>query len=687
MPTKGVLRVFSNTELDAMEQERLDVERDMRDGEQRELAAIDELAAHIRKEFERMRWHRNKFNLPQRYLACLRQFNGNYSGKKLAEIAQFGGSQVFAQLTAVKCRGASALLRDVFLSEDRPWTLEPTPVPEIPDDVSKNIDQLIQVEMQTMQQAGETVDPTMVEERRQQLLDAATKATLQRAYDEAAEAEEYLDDDLREGGFYQAMMEFLMDLTIFPLAILKGPEIKRKVSLSWTDGELSVKNPPRMFWRRVSPFDIYFSPGASRIEDADVIERIKLSRKDLNMLLDLPAYRQDAIRAVLRDYENGRVDYFDDAETERANEENRENPYINDSELIDTLEYHGAVKGAWLEEFGFQEIEDPDKDYHVTAWLCGEHVLKVHLNPNPKQRHPYYVTCFEKIPGSIVGNALPEIIADAQEVANASFRSLVNNMSIASGPQVMVNEERLAPTMDANTLYPWKRWRYISDPLMQEQQTPVSFFQPKSNADELLGVYRAMMEIMDEVSAIPRYVTGNGAASGGAASTASGLSMLMNNASKVLQNIASCIDDDIIRPVLEDLYIIKMMTDTKGKLRGDESIVVRGVAVAAAKEMDRMRQIEFMQLTGNPMDMQIIGMNGRAAILRSVASKIGLPQEEIVPTRDQLKIQQAQMQQQAQLEAAAQAQGGQSSTGGNERLSEETDNMHIARNMPGGPQR
>lgn len=688
MPSKGVLRVFSNTELDAMERDRLDVVREAEEAAAQENEAIDRLASFVREEFQRFKWHREEHNLTQRYLSCLRQFNGNYSAKKLQEISQFGGSQVFAQLTGVKCRGAAALLRDVFLSEERPWTLEPTPVPEVPDDISTEIEQLLAVEIQTIQQAGMPVDPQQVEDRRMQLMAAASKASMQKAYDAARAAEDALDDDLREGGFYQAMMEFLTDLTIFPFACLKGPEIKRKVSLSWVDGELSVKNKPKMFWRRVSPFDVYFSPGASRVEEADVIERIKLSRKDLNSLLGLATYRQDAIRAVLNDYDHGHIDFLDDSETERANEENRENPYTNRSELIDTLEYHGAIKGEWLQEYGFSGIEDPDKDYHVVAWVIGEHVIKVMLNPNPKQRHPYYVACFERIPGSLYGNALPEIIEDAQEVANAAFRSLVNNMSIASGPQVMVNEERLAPSVDPDTLYPWKRWRYISDPLMQEQQTPVSFFQPGSNAPELLGVYKSMMEIMDEVSAIPRYITGSGNASGGAASTASGLSMLMTNASKVLQNIAAMIDDDIIRPVLEDLYILKMLTDTSGLMRGDEAIVVRGVSVAAAKEMDRMRQIEFMQLTSNPMDMQIIGMNGRAAILRSVASKIGLPHEEIVPTRDQIKMQQEAMKQQEAMmqEAAAQAQGTQSSVGGQERTSEETDNMHIARNLSGGPQ-
>lgn len=345
--------------------------------------------------------------------------------------------------------------------------------------------------------------------------------------------------------------------------------------------------------------------------------------------------------------------------------------------MLDTLEYHGAVKGAWLIDYGFkeEEVPDTDLDYHVVCWIVGRFVIKVMMNPNPQQRHPYYTANFERVPGSIYGNALPEILGDVQDVANAAFRSLVNNMSIASGPQVMINEERLSSTTDADNLYPWKRWRFTSDPYMSDTAPPVSFFQPDSNAQELLTVYQSMTNIADEVSAIPRYVTGGGDM-GGAASTASGLSMLMNNASKVLQNVAAAIDKNIFDPVLSDLYTMVMLTDKTGMLRGDETILVKGVTVAAAKEMDRMRQLELLQLTANPIDMGIMGKPGRAALLRKVSESVGMPYTDIVPSEQELE---AQMQQEKQqmLQEAAQAQGGQSpKPGGQERLAEGTDNMH-----------
>jgi hypothetical protein len=95
----------------------------------------------------------------------------------------------------------------------------------------------------------------------------------------------------------------------------------------------------------------------------------------------------------------------------------------------------------------------------------------------------------------------------------------------------------------------------------------------------------------DEASALPKYLTGSGA-TGGAGRTASGLAMLMDNASKVMQNVAANVDDDILMPSIERLYEMVMMSDVGPELKGDETIVVKGVTVAVQKETDRMRRLK-----------------------------------------------------------------------------------------------
>lgn len=680
---QSLLRVVSNEELD--KKQALDIGSAQQLAKGSDDATMLHLAAHIKKQYQYFKWHRTQFKLHDRYLNALRAYNGQYDPQKMGQISEFGGSDVYARITTVKCRGASALLRDVYLNSKNPWQIEPSPVPSLPDDVQQSITQLVETEAVSMMQMGETLSPSQLQEREDQLLAGARVAARKTAQKEAKKAQSALADVLDEGQFATAFSEFLIDLPIFPYACIKGPVVKNKKRLKWVEGQLTSSYEPVMTWARVSAFDLYITPGASRVEDADIIERIKLSRADLNQCIGLPGYNDDNIRDVLNDYEHGLTDWLDDQETQRAELESKENPHLNRSELIDTLEYHGNVKGSWLLEWGFQkaQVPDPDKDYFITGWLIGRYVIKVQINPNPKARPPYYIASFEPVPGSIYGNPLTEILSDVQDVANASFRSLVNNMSMASGPQVVVNEERLSPTCNANTMYPWKRWRTVSDPMAQDTTAPITFFQPQSNAAELLNVYKSMVDIADEVSAIPRYITGSNRV-GGAASTASGLSMLMGNASKVLQNVAAGIDQNVLRPLLEDLYNMIMLTDGGTTLRGDEQIVVRGATVAMQKEQDRMRRLEFLQMTANPIDMEIIGPKGRASVLEAISEDLGLPHEEIVPNADQMQDRMDAMSQQQQLmeaaqgaEGAAQAQGDQApATGGGDRAEAETDNMH-----------
>ena len=167
----------------------------------------------------------------------------------------------------------------------------------------------------------------------------------------------------------------------------------------------------------------------------------------------------------------------------------------------------------------------------------------------------------------------------------------------------------------------------------------MKFFQPSSNAQELLVVYEKFTQIGDELSAIPRYITGSDRV-GGAGRTASGLAMLMGNSAKILQTVAANIDGDVVEPVIEELYDLTMLTDQSGLLRGDESIVVLGVNVAMQRETQRQRQLEFLQITANPADLQITGVRGRANVLRAVAEGIGLPGTDIVPPDEEIKAQQ-----------------------------------------------
>lgn len=631
----GLLRVVSNRDLEQQDQEQLD-----RDEEQsREKLFHSQLAGHVRKQFMAADNHRQSEEIERTHLKALRQLRGEYEPDKLSAIRKFRGSEVYSRLTAVKCRGASALLRDIYLSRGRPWELGPTPDPVVPSSVMQDIQQLVTLEVQNAQLYGQQITEEIIQQRTEQLQEAARIAARRKARAEAIKDTDRLDDILTEGGFYTALSEFIRDLPVFQFACIKGPVVRKATVSEWQlDGSLKVTEKPKMYWYRVNPLDLWFAPGANDVQSGPIIERLRLTRDELYDLIGLPGYDERAIREILGRADSGGLHMWKTTfESERADLERRESPFTDDGPFIDTLEFHGYVRGSMLVDWGMEEgeIDDPDREYYATVWLIDNIVIKAQLNPNPRKEPIYYVTSFEKIPGSLYGHGLPEILHDIQEVSNATLRALVNNLSIASGPQVVVNLDSMANGADSESLYPWKRWYVQRDPLANPNQKPVDFYQPQSNAQELLVVYEKFTQIADEVSAIPRYLTGSDR-TGGAASTASGLSMLMDNSGKVMQSVAANIDHDVLQPLLQNLYDMVMLVDQGQTLRGDEEIVVRGVTMSIRQEQDRVRQLEFLQMTGNPIDMSVVGPKGRATLLRNLANNLGLDFEQIVPSDEEI---------------------------------------------------
>lgn len=609
---RGLLRIVGPDELDAAEKKSKSLAKAPDE-------VITELAKYIRERFEKAVRHRRVIMVDDELIRDMRAYNGQYDPGKLQEIRNFGGSEVYSRLMAMKCRGATALLRNVYMNSDRPWSFEASADPTIPDSIDDHVKNLIMHEVLAVNQTGQKVPQQQIWDREKQLYEAVKLAERRKAEKEAVEAQRKVDEILEKGRFYEALSEFLADLPVYKYAVIKGPVTRRLTELKWVKGKMEAHESAQFFWERTSPWDVWFSPGATSIHNTEVFERQRLSTQDLYNLIGLPGYREDDIREIIEAYEaRGFKEWIQIFDYERAFMEGRNN--VLDDTYINAIEFHGMVLGKYLREYGIK-VDDELKPYFITAWMVDRKIFKVMLNPSPRLRVPYYVTSFDKQPGSLFGNGIPAMANDLTDVINATLRSLVNNLSISSGPQVIVNSELIAPGTDTN-LYPWKKWYTTADPANPNNK-PVDFYQPQSNVQELMGVVDKFSTMLDDVSTIPRYLTGGGQ-SGGAGRTASGLSMLINNANKTLQNVADNIDNDVFKPLLHNLYDFIMLTDTTGMLRGDEAIIVDGVRQAAKQDQDLQKQLQFLQLAGNPQYQALLGGGETAKILQAIADNLGI---------------------------------------------------------------
>lgn len=649
MPGLTLLRVVGNDELSRVERE--ETERAVQQKQQSEF--LLGLSAHVRTCWDAARIAKKP--LEDIMLKSLRQRNGEYDADKLQAIRRQGGSEVYMMLTEVKCRAAESWLRDILMDDGTPpWDMMSTPLPELSPEHDAEVQEALSERIVgAIQETGMAPSRADLMELREIVEQEYRFKVMQAAQTRVDRMKTKIEDQFAQGGWPDAFNEFITDLVTFPCAFLKGPIVRRQRHLGWTkgpDGMTRVEASERIApeFERVSPFDIYPEPGVTTINDGYLFERHRLTRSQLSDMIGVPGYDDEALRAVLA---QGPADSWivDTHEAAREEEERKFYTEMRPTDMYDALEYWGRVSGRMLQEWGMteEEVPDPDREYDANVWVIGRYVVKAVLNYDPLGEKPYTKTSFIKTPGSFWGRGIPEIISDLQNICNAAARALVNNMAIASGPQVEVNLERIPPNEDITQIYPWKIWQVMNDPLGSSAPA-VRFNQPNDNANTLMAVYERFSRLADDHSGIPSYIYGDTDVKG-AGRTASGLSMLMGSAGKGIRQVVMHIDHDVIYKIVHRQFVYNMRYDEDESIKGDAEIVARGAVNLAVKETVNVRRVEFLQATSNEIDMQIMGIEGRAAILREVAKGLQMPTDEIIPSREKLEFN-------ARTQQAAQAQ-------------------------------
>jgi hypothetical protein len=600
---------------------------------------ISQLAAHCRTEWQRAR--DAKLPIQERMLSAMRQREGKYSDQKLAAIREMGGSEIKMMLTDVKCRAAIAWLRDVLLGTgEKPFSCEPTPLPEMPQEIKDVIGAEAYNEMKMI--VGMIPHPREVRERMEAYEDIVRHRAKQQAQKLALRMEDKIEDEYLEGGFYDALDDLIEDFVTFPTAILKGPVIQKKKKLTWNQGQDQL-NPNKVepvvtdslqrTWYAASPHDIYFSPEARHSEEGTLIERHRLAASTLHGFIGVPGYDEEQIRGALRTYGDAGHKEWLWQDNERAELEGR--PYeetLGTGSNIDTLEVWTKVQGRWLKEWGHEGIEDEERWYDACCWLIGEYVIRATINDDPMGERPYHCDSYVPVRNSPWGRGVPELMEDLQNMCDAAARSISNNMGIASGPMVEIETDRLAAGERVTKLHPWRIIQTSSNK-MGTASPAVRFNQPQSNVQALMKVFEFFSMLADEYTGIPKYQYGSGEA-GGAGSTAAGLSMLMNASSRTMKGVIANVDRIIIGTTVQTHRHI-MLYDDEMENKGDVQVVAKASQALLHRESQQMRVQETLAATNNPVDFQIMTPKGRLELLRaSLRGLDAVDVDKVLPSDD-----------------------------------------------------
>lgn len=583
-----------------------------------------------------------KQDITERLLKCERQRRGEYDPDKAIEIADTGGSDIYMMLTDVKCAAAKSWIQDVMLQASRPFDLVPSQEPQIPPEVRLSIIDLVRTEAEDYVMAGQELHPETFRKRLAEVHDMISMRVKEEAKATAERMAQVIQDQLDTGKFKPAMQDFIDDFVTYPTAILKGPSVRRKKNLQWgPDYTPIVVTDMVREVSRVSPYDIFPSANSMGVDDGFLIQRHRLSAKTLESMKGVPGYSDNDIDQAIIRYAKTGYRYNEYGDQQRDDLEGKTNSQLHNDHLIEALEFWGPVMGDLLIQWGMKDV-DPNKVYEINAWQVANFTIKVVINPDPLGERPYEIASWRSIPGAFWGMALPENMRDVQIMCNAAARSLANNMGIASGPQVEIAVDRLADGEDVTQMYPWKIWQTTSDKTGGGQKA-VNFFMPEMKAAELMGIYNQFAKQADEVTGIPNYIYGSGSGASGAGRTASGLSMLMDNAAKGIKTAVGTIDD-VVTMVVTRFYVHNMIYNPDPYIKGDFRVIAKGAMGLIAKEQIQVRRNEFLNLVlSNQIALQIVGPEGAAYLLRETAMGLQMDTDRLVPSVEMMKFKKEQI--------------------------------------------
>ena len=422
------------------------------------------LASYVRTAW--MKAYEHKSSVQNQLLTNLRAFNQEYAPSDLAAIRGMGGSEQYLSLISTKCIAAISWLADIFDSPyGPPWHIEPTPMPTIPAEMEQEIRTSVISEVSNIVNSYAAMtkqDPRAI---MKSLLPDIRKRIQRQVKDKAAEGidelKDIMEDQLVEGGWYEALGQCLFDLVVYKASILKGPVFRKRRQFNRVQDELgggyenNITDMVVPMFERRSPFNIYPSADSTNVQESYLCDLDHLTLKKLHSLIGMEGFNEVAIRKVLSNHASGGLREWATTNSEIMRLESGGQRNVFDTDKVDVVEFWGDVPGSLLLEEGLDvtEITDPQKRYDVCVWLIGGDIIKAMLNPNPMGLKPYAVRSYVTIPGSFWGRGLPELIADLQQICNALTRAIVNNAALSSGPLIERDSDRV-PGL-AGGIYPW----------------------------------------------------------------------------------------------------------------------------------------------------------------------------------------------------------------------------------------
>jgi hypothetical protein len=528
------------------------------------------------------------------------------------------GSNVFLNITGPYVDFSAGRASDMLLpTDDRAWSIQPTPLPELVDQTEN--ERLI---------TGADGSQKTVGQVAQMMIDEAKIA--------ADKAQKRIEDWHVECQWHAQVREILKDAAKVGVSILKGPYPVKRRARAITRGqdgsvEVKIKQETKPASRRIDYWDFYPDPacGENIQNGSGTWERDRITARQLRDLKNMKDadgngfYLDSAIDMCLKE---GPQKKFEDIHRDT---------YL-DSEQYEIWYYHGTAEAEDLRAAGCEC--DETKVYDVMVTMVNDRVIKAALSPLDSGEFPYDVMIWKKRAGHWAGIGVARQVRVPQRMINAGTRNMMDNAGLASGPQIVMKRGVVIPADGSYEITPRKVWYVEEDANAQDVREAFMAIDISMLEDRLLKIIQFALKMAEDVTGLPMLMQGQ---QGSAPDTVGGMTMLQNNAGTPLRAVAKQFDDRVTEPHINRYYEWLLLYGPDKSEKGDFLIDARGSSALFERDAQNQAILAMAPFVKDPA----FGLNPKLWMREALAAQ-RLDPKRFRYTDDEQKQIDEQMQQQ-----------------------------------------
>ena len=590
--------------------------------------ARDKLATVVARRFnDAVRWQSQERvgGVPLRMVLrqCYDQYHGILSPTEQKIIDDIG-VDAHVNLSAMKAGVVQSYLAESLIQAGQlPWTIQPTPVPDLSDSGELMVAQSVQ---QSVEQGFRGDLRSLV----YSLKSEAARKELEHAQDIADNMMKLITDQCAEGGWNRAMFGFINNFCVYPYAVLAGPIPTRRVRMQWSGETLRPKYETFYEFKSISPWDFWWSPDSPDTQrGTGIFIRQRWTRQQLLDAAKMTSYIGENIIKVLDDANRNDFRYHWISNNPEQTDSQVLSWRDNDT-TIDVLIHWGYFSGRELTKYGIPGLED-DEFYNAMITMCGRHIIQVLVEKNPTlNKRPVFTASFYTTQDRIPGESIPQRLRDVERCYETCLRYLISNAYYGSAPITEADYARVSKFMsdeDIGRIIPGSM--YFSEPELGNATPAFKYYSLPNNMAAFQNALVYFMDLADRVTNIPAALHGTAQGSG-ANRTFRGAAMLQSNAVKAIQSAVFNIDEFVYKPLGELLYNYNMIYSKDQTVKGDCKIMARGVTALLQKETDRQNSYEILQMVASAGQQLAALPNGAKIVqwaLKNVFQNMGVPKE------------------------------------------------------------